>query len=481
MLDIKGGLTSNTEKTIEKLFVAGKKAEDVENIRKEFNNRDRTIRESQVGKTQKDKEVGTGEKKRTVVAVRIAINFAKKICRVATAFEVGKPVTLIPSESNKLSQLIKLLWKTNRIDSLLVSFVFQKKSETQSALQLYIADVKPGGLFMKIISFVGAKLGISSQNKEIKLALLENKSGSMSPYFDETGDMKAFSWKFSSKSDEDKDLENVMVWDELTVYKLDNSTGKLSMSEGYPKPHGFDRIPIVYDDQDEPEWFDALDPVDRYETIISKLGGSNDRTAYPLMKLYGELGSFPEADDNGKILQFPIKVDEETGKEIHGDAEFMTNPNGPDSIKLELETLEKAIYSITSTPDLSFDNVKGLGSVSGVALKLMFLDAMIKASMNEGENRTVVERIINIIMSGITKTTNTSLAVESKNLYYDVIFNSILPDDLKELVETMSSAKEAGLVAARTAVERLGLNEDVDNEMQLIAADVAATKEPVKL
>ena len=80
-----------------------------------------------------------------------------------------------------------------------------------------------------------------------------------------------------------------------------------------------------------------------------------------------------------------------------------------------------------SNNKLSFDNVKGLGTVSAVALKLLFLDAIIKATMNEGENRTMIERIVNIIVSGIVNTTNTTLAKEAQSLYFDIIFNSIIP------------------------------------------------------
>lgn len=56
--------------------------------------------------------------KKTVDAVRIPINFQQKIVTTSVAFEVGEPATLIPNDMKlKMAELIKNLWKSNRIDS----------------------------------------------------------------------------------------------------------------------------------------------------------------------------------------------------------------------------------------------------------------------------------------------------------------------------------------------------------------------------
>ena len=60
-----------------------------------------------------------------------------------------------------------------------------------------------------------------------------------------------------------------------------------------------------------------------------------------------------------------------------GDAHYMTWDQAPNSVKLEIETLLRLIYTITQTPDISWESVKGL-NVSGVALRLMFMDAHLK-------------------------------------------------------------------------------------------------------
>lgn len=459
-------LVTDPEKAINKIRKTGSsKTEKILDYQKEYVKHDRDLRNTQIGKTQKNKIKGEGEKSKEIPAVRTPVNFAKKIVRTASAFEVGKTVTLTPSDENSLSVLLKHIWKVNRVDSLIQDIIQLKKSETQGALHFYISDLKENSILNKIL----VKANLKKQAKEVKVKLLDNTKGVMTPYFDSQGNMLLFMWEYTTINLEDKSVKNIEIWDQTKRYYFTDETGKFSAAE-LPKPHGFDRIPIVYTSQEQPEWFDVYELIDRYETSLSKLGGSNDYTAYPLLAIYGEINDFPDKDESGKVLNFPIKVDPETGKPIHGEAKFVTAENGVESSKLEIETLESLIYSISSTPNLSFDNVKGIGSITGIAMRLMFLDAVIKASMNEGDNRTMIERIINVLISGIVITTNTSMKSLAASLYYDIEFNSILPDDLKEAADIMNQLKTSGLVSTKTAVEYLGMNADVDEELLLIKA-----------
>jgi SPP1 family phage portal protein len=459
-------LKTEPEKVVETIRAKTKSRENIDNYQKEFYQNDRTLRDMQVGKVQKDKNVGTGASLKLVKAVRIPIKFAKKIVTTATAFEVGKPVTIVPSEENNLSKLISQLWKVNRIDSKIQKLITLKKSETQAAMQFYIADLASESLLNRLL----IKIGLKAQAKEIKCNVLDNTSGIMTPYFDSTGNMIAFMWEYKGFDEvTEKDLNHVKIWDKDNFHYLNNANGTLAYQSN-PTAHGFDRIPIVYVDQLEPEWFDVKEMIDRYEVAVSKLGASVDYSAYPLLQVFGEIASMPDKDDAGKILRFPITVDE-TGKQHHGKAEFLSANDAIESAKYELENLKNLIYSISHTPDLSFDNVKGLGNVSAVALKLLFLDAVIKARMNEGDNRTMIERILNIITSGITKTTNTALGSESQQLIFDIIFNSIVPDDVQSATDIIIKLKEAKLLSSETALKLIDLVEDPEQEMELIKAE----------
>lgn len=467
-------LKTEPDKVVATIREQSKDTAKIIEYRKEYKEKDRTLRDTQVGIIQKDKRVGTGERAKVVKGVRIPINFAKKIVTTATAFEVGKPVTLIPSEDNNLSKLLYQIWKVNRIDSKIQNLVTLKKAETQSAIQFYVIDLKPESILNKIL----VKIGFGAQKKEIKSKVLNNKDGVMTPYFDSKGDMTLFMWEYKAKdSVTGKELNHVEIWDAKNYHYLNDASGKMAYVSN-PLLHGFDRIPIVYLNQDEPEWFDVKEMIDRIEVSISKLGASNDYSAYPLLQIFGEITSLPDKNDDGKILRFPTKVDPETKQVIHGKAEFLTAENSVESSKLELESLKAFIYSISHTPDLSFDNVKGLGNVSAVALKLLFLDAVIKATMNEGENRTMIERIVNIIISGIVNTTNTTLTKEAQSLYFDIIFNSIIPEDVQAATDIIKGLKEAGLMSTITAIKLIDMVDNPEEELNLIKAESVTEKTP---
>lgn len=454
-------LKTDTSAALAKLTACRKDPLKLKMLKNEYQEIDRTLRDSQVGQIQKDKYVGKGEKRRKVVGVRIPVPFQNKIATTATAFEVGEPLTLKVKETNDLSAEIELLWKNNRIDSHLIKMIHQKKSELQSALLFYIKDItknsfnKPRGKATK---------------KEIKVKFLENDKGIMSPYFDAHGDMKAFTWEYTMKESIDKEIKYAWVYDEKYVHECKEIDGKMTYQES--KMHGFEKIPIVYTSQEHPEWHNVQSMIDRLEVSLSKLGAANDYTAHPILMLFGEIGSNMDKDEDGKVLRFNIVQDDTTGKtNPSGKAEYLTRESQAETVKLELEQLEKYIYSLTSTPDISFNNIKGLGTISGIAIKLMFLDAIIKAKLNEGDNRTMVERIINIFIAGTVNTTATSLRSQAENTFIDVQFNSILPDDLKDTVEVLARAVESKIMSVKTAIEILDLA-DTDEELTQLKEDL---------
>jgi SPP1 family phage portal protein len=459
MDDIIALLISDPVKAIEKLKVNALDKTEIERLSKEFNEIDRNSRPTQVGLIQKDKIIGEDSSKQKLVKkVRISVPFQNKIVRTATAFEVGEAPSIIPEERNGLTDEILRLWKVNRIDHILQQAKTLQKSELQCAISFYIKTIDSSN---KILRFAGL-----NKTRELKVRLLKNENGLMYPYFDAYGDMKAFVWEFTIKNG-DTDERHVWVYDAENVYFL-GPDEKGTFGFVKKEKHGFKNIPIVYLNQKRPEWFEVQEMIDRLEVSISKAGDANDYTGHPILKLIGDVQGAPEKDDEGKAFILPLKYNEETEKMEHGDVAFLTYDQAPEAVKLEQDRLEKYIYSMTSTPDISFDNIKGLGNVSGVAIKLMFLDAMLKAKMNEGENKTIIERINNVLISGTTTTIATGLAKFVEKTFFNVQFNSIIPDDLKDSVETLSKAVEGKFMSRKKAVEVFNKSDDYEDEIAQI-------------
>lgn len=436
----------NDFKAVIKSLTSQRKDRDViDKNHKEYVNMDRFIRPTQIGFTQVDKVVGKGNKSRTVIATRVAVNFQKEIVKKSVAFEVGEAPSINPTTQNELSDEVLNLWKQCRMDYKLQEVLEVKKSETESAF-LFSFNTKSDG------------------SRTIRTRILKHENGIMSPHFDEFGDMDAFVWEFTSKLGS-KDVRNVWVYDEINVYKFSDAVGSFGFVEEIP--HGFTRIPIVYMSQKFNEWKDVESIIDRYETSISKLVESNDYSGHPILALYGKITNMANKDDSGKTLNFPIETTDD-GKPVHGDAKFITNNNAPEAVKLELETEKSLIYNITQTPNLSFESLKGLGAISGVALDLMFLDAELKAKGNEGENKTLIERCLNIFADGIVNIINVKLKSQMDALSWNIRFNSILPSDTTATIDDMAKGVESGIISIDTAVRKVGIVTDVDKELELI-------------
>lgn len=446
MEELGAQLTRDFSATMAVLTSQKKDQTKIDNAYKEYVKLDRSIRTTQIDNTQKDKTVGTGANSKLVEAVRIIVNYQKEIVTKSVAFEVGEPATILPNAQTELSDFVLKLWKDCRIDYKLQEAITLKKSETECAFMFHFHTN-------------------DDNTRTIKLKILSHEKGVMSPHFDEFGDMDAFTWEFVSVVNK-KNINNIWIFDKTMVYKYSDANESMSLVSD-PEAHGFSKIPIVYMEQANTEWFDVEKIIDRYETSISRLVESNDYSGHPILALFGKIKSMPERDNSGKTLNFPIETTDD-GKPVQGDAKFITHDNAPESVKLELDTFDNLIYSLSQTPNISFNNLKGMGAISGIAIKFMFLDSILKAKSNEGENRTIIERCLNILTDGIINTLKTALKNQAIDLSWSISFNSILPNDISMLITDLSSGVESKIISRETAVKELNLTDDSEKELQTI-------------
>jgi len=463
MEDIIALLKTDPEKAIASIKEQSiKKTSDIENYVKEYKDFDRNQREGQLEKIQINKSLEGGKMAKMV---KIYINHAQNIVETMAAFVIGKPITLIPSEENDLAKLVKQIWRINRIDSKLLDATIIKFSQTQVAMQFYIVDAGETSLLSKVL----VKLGMKAAAKEIKAQVLDNTKGTMTPYFDSTGDMLLFMWEYKNKEN-DKEVSNVQIWNQTNMLHLKDNVIFQNL------PHGFDRIPIVYDCQDEPLWYTVKSPIDRHEVALSKLGDANDYSGHPILITEGVVNGMPTKEESGKHFNIPVTVDPETLKEVKGSVKFLEATTAPESNKLELDKLEDTIAYGSGVPNLSLEKLKSLGNVAEKTVKLMFIATDIKAALKQSATRTFIERCLNIVISGVTKTTNTTMSTEGKSLYYDIQFNSILPSDIAETVTYLSNAVAGKFVSRKTAIGLIDLVDDHDEELRQIELEHKMTQ-----
>ncbi|MCI7684585.1 MAG: phage portal protein, partial [Parabacteroides merdae] len=280
-----------------------------------------------------------------VDVARIVTNFPKKEVRTSVAFLFGGQMTITGTDQNDGFQEFKRVWERRlKMQSVLKSFARKVLSESKAALVFYPYTSK--GLDGNLITELKVKTLSVPRN--------ENTFSEFYPHFDDNDDMDAFIHRYQVNS-------NGMIRNSCTIWTVDKIITAIDEMGGWvikEVPNLFGKIPVVYADVFQPEWDEVAGIMDAREMRLSRMADTNDYFAEPILKTYGD-SDLPSKETTGKDLNFPIKVDEVSGKEYHGDADYLTWTGSQPSVDKELEETKNEQFAGTSTPDLSFDNLKG--------------------------------------------------------------------------------------------------------------------------
>jgi SPP1 family phage portal protein len=199
--------------------------------------------------------------------------------------------------------------------------------------------------------------------------------------------------------------------------------------------------------------------IDLLETLLSNFADTNDYHASPKIVVKGDVLGFAQKGESGAILQ--LEGD-------NAEAKYLSWEHAPESVKLEIETLLRMIYTITQTPDISFDSVKGIGAVSGIALKLLFLDAHLKVQEKMEIFDDYLQRRLSVIQAYIGQF-NTQLKTASERLTIEPEIVPYMIEDEQAKVDLLVAANGGKSVASqKTTVEQLGWVNDSDAEYKQI-------------
>ena len=404
-----------------------------------------------------------------VDTAKIVITFQKKIVRMAVSFLFGQPVQLITkipavrqgllrqireSEKHKDAfSLVSNVWDANKLDYLNRKIARELFIETKIAELWYIQPTNEG-------------------NRIRAMLLFEGNGNKLYPHYDpSTGKMDAFTRKYEvvNPKNSDEKLVKADVYTDTTIYYYIQQGGQ--WIEDGTDTNPIKKIPIIYYEKGYPEWKDVQTSIDRMEMLVSKFADTNDYFGAPTVLFRGEFMENPKKDDVGRMV-IAKGFEDDKGVTRYADKpiEYITWEHAPESIKMEWDMLKEVIYGMTSTPDISFNNVKGLGDVSGITLQLMFLDSIMKANENEEIIGTGIQRRLNLIQSILGNVT----AVREKKYLDDLIikpkFQNALPTHVKELIETLSIARAGEpTMSESTALEHNILVDDVEAEIEELA------------
>lgn len=408
-----------------------------------------------------DKVIDTGEDSgnyRTEKVARIAVALQKLIVGRAAAFCFGNPVAYkatpeTDGEKVVLKALERILKdnKTTSKNRKIARAIFGYK---ECAELWYVQEkAKPHNTY-----------GFPTKSK-LRCALFSPMFGdTLYPYFDGAGDLVAFSRSYSRIDSDKKRFDYFETYTDTEHWLWVNEGSGYKIVDGFPKKVAIGKIPIVYGYQEYFETQDVDSLIDRLEKLLSNFADTNDYHASPKIFTTGEIVGFAKKGESGAIIQ---------GEE-GATAQYLSWQNAPESVKLEIETLLKMIYTISQTPDISFESVKGLGAISGIALKLLFMDAHLKVQDKKEIFDDYLQRRVNVIKAFIGQF-NTELEEDAELLEIEPeITPYMLTNELDEINMWLAANGNKPLVSQKASVKGANLTQDPEKDFEQIQEEASA-------
>lgn len=401
---------------------------------------------------------------RTEPVARIALAIQRRIVKSAASFTFGNPVDLIASaENTKEEDVFKSVKKVlydNKDKSLNKKIARAMFSSTEVAEIWYPVPVD------------NIRYGFPSKFK-LRCAIFNPLDGDkLFPFFDDYGDLVAFSREYATQDDEGKEIKHFEAYMTLDSgahhYAWTQKDGDWVEKEGFPKKLQIQKLPIIYGRQDFVEWADVQRLIDRLEVLLSNFADTNDYFASPTYFVTGKIIGWAKKGDTGKVMS----------AEDGAKAQILSWEHAPESTKLEIDTLMKLINTITQTADTSFDAMKDIGAISGVALKLLFTDAHLKVQDKMEIFDEYLQRRLSVIQSFLAemnkKDSAYAMACESLSITPEIRPYTIT-DELEQVEIAMMANGQKPFVSQKTTIKNQGWSDDPDAEYEQIKAEESAS------
>lgn len=358
-------------------------------------------------------------KTKKVPRVRVSVPVQRVLVERSVGFLFGIPVVyknrghMNEHESKLFEQVLSVL-SDNKMaynDKKIGRSVFSERESAEIWYFLLDEKGKPTKMKVRIVS--------------------PSRGDALYPHYDEYDRMDAFARGYKEKDINGEIINHFDVYTSDKVYRYASKGGSdLALLEA-PKRHGFSKIPVVYYRQEETEWECVQPIIERMEELISNWGDTNDYFGSPSYFVSGTIEGFAEKGEQGRVY---------TGTE-GADMKVLSWDSSPQSMNAELSTLTNIIFSYSQTPDISFESMKQLsGKTSGVAIKLMFTDPHMKASMKIEQFGEMFTRRCNIIKNGIVTTLKPIPPSYVDSLVIEPNFTPYAPKNDSELVNMIRIA-----------------------------------------
>lgn len=294
-----------------------------------------------------------------------------------------------------------------------------------------------------------------TNERHVKTVVLARSEGyQLRPLFDQYRNLTAFAYGYKLK----ENGRTVQHWDIQTpdfIFFCHRGTIGWEV-ETYQNPTG--KINVVYYQQ-EKAWDGAEQRINREEKLDSRIGDTNNYFSDPIAAATADvIDSMTDPNKPGKLIQL-------TGDKSK--FEYVNPPQSSETQKAEKQDLNDSILFDTFTPDFSFEKIKGLGTLSGDAIKNAMILGYIKRDNRKEIYDELVDREKNIIIA-ILKMLHPDKAAAFDTLDIEHEFAEPFTQDKEKTWAAIGQLYNDGICSLEQAVTMLSLTDAPEEEIERI-------------
>ena len=297
------------------------------------------------------------------------------------------------------------------------------------------------------------------------IILSKSKGYDIRTLIDQYGHLVAAAYGFKTKRANGKTIDNWVFLTPDATFECTKGALGWEISTTLNPTH---RINIVYYKQPK-AWDGVQHRCDREEDIDSKIGDTNNYFADPIAKATADvLQALADPDTPGKIIQLQ-------GRESSFD--YVNPPQASELRRDEQLNLSQSILFDSFTPDFSFESMKGMGTLTGEAIKRALILGYIKRQNRMEIYEELVDRDLHVML-GVLAFLNPALKEKIEALDISFAFAEPFGEDTREKWAEVANLYGAGLVSLEEAVRMVGVAADADAEIELIRGADATVSQP---
>lgn len=400
---------------------------------------------------------------------RIGLPLEQDVVNIHTAFSVGKePLLKSETEDEKELDLMKLMKKVGTDNKLR----FQNKREMRSWLSEqevceYWYRYTDISFWRKMWDKVKSLVGIKTQpTYKLRMQIWSPFRGDkLYPIFSDSGnDFLGIGREFEYRLADHSTRYCFMLVTDTQVFQVQRGVGsKWVDSDGYPFSHGFSKIPAIYAWRDEALFRPVIGIRESLEQLTSDFSDAIKMNFFPKLILEGDLAN-GGAENIGKSHLLKIQNG--------GKAYYLDWHQTSDMVRTQIDNLFTKYYSLTNTPLISFDQLKGSGTFpSGTSFDYMFMATLFAVDRHWETMGEFYQRRANFIQAAIGDLVP-EMKVPSETLEQEVEQRPYRIEDLSKRIQDAVNLTEGHVGSRKQGVMLVGIADDYKDELEEIENDM---------